>query len=462
MKRLQVILHYGDRALADFLPHEIIERGLFHPLIEPTPLPSISDPARGLEKALEQPVGASPPIPELLTRKMISRGITLLVDDYTRPNAHTRLLLPILLRLLSEKYAVPAHLINILIATGTHRSGGEAELRRILGPDQRKGMPVFWHDCDRDNVEAGCVGQHRIGIDRRAFSTDLLIALTDIDNHYFAGVAGGPKMLSPGISDRATIEFEHLQMFGECGFAPNVGLGILDGNPIYECKKKTVSALLDALKKNNTDVYCLAAITDPRNDLVYLKGGEIFAVHRDAAEALTNVWTATLEHKVDIAVAGAAHLGLNVYHAGKGIHAASRAVRDGGWILAAAPCDGGIGDEEYITLLRLARPILLRHQDKTKGIEDALKAVCDAVKIDFRIGKQKAVDLFTILRRIGWKHLHMVCDGVSEEEKSLIPIEFWGHEDELPEKRIRDWLTRFAKDKTVTVVDNPGYLIRVA
>ncbi|MCX6355817.1 MAG: lactate racemase domain-containing protein [Candidatus Aureabacteria bacterium] len=462
MNRTQAILHYGDRVLEDFLPRGIIERGLFHPILEPTPLPPISDPARALEKALEQPVGAAPSLPELLRRKALTRGITLLVDDYTRPNAHTRLLLPILLRLLPEKYAVPAHRINILIATGTHRPAGEAELRKILGPDLRGGMPVFWHDCDRDNITAGRIGQHRIGIDRRAFSADLLIALTDIDNHYFAGVAGGPKMLSPGIADRSTIEFEHLQMFGELGFAPNVGLGILDGNPVYECKKKTVSALLDALKKNNTDVYCLAAITDPRNNLVYLKGGEIFSVHRDAAEALKGVWTATLEQKVDIAIAGAAHLGLNVYHAGKGIHAASHAVRDGGWILAAAPCEGGIGDDEYITLLRLARPILLRHKDKMKGIEDALKAVCDAVRKDFRIGKQKAVDLFTILGTIGWKHLHMVCNDVSEEEKSLLPIEFWGHEDEPPEKRIRDWLTRYAKDKTITVVDNPGFLICVA
>ena len=83
----------------------------------------------------------------------------------------------------------------------------------------------------------------------------------------------------------------------------------------------------------------------------------------------------------------------------------------------------------------------------------------DEARKDFHIGKQKAVDLLEILRHVGWDHLHMMCEGVPEEERRMLPIRFWGNERVAPEKRIKDWLSLYGRNKTITVVDNPCYLI---
>jgi nickel-dependent lactate racemase len=459
MGHFDTIFHYGEKVVGDFIPPATIEKGLFLPLIQQPELESITDPARALRAALENPVGDTKPVSRLLDKNPLKNGVVIIVDDYTRPNIHTRLLLPLLVSLLGERYSVPEEKISLLIATGTHRAPTDEQLKKIIGAPMMGRLRLHAHDCDHGNRVAGHLDGVEILVDNRAFQADLLLALTDIDNHYFAGVAGGPKILCPGICGRSTIEFEHLKMFSDDGFAPNVELGVLDGNPVFECKKLIVKVILDAFRKNGTEAYCLAAINDTRGRLVYLQGGDFFPVHRNAAEVLKKVWTVTISRRADLVIGGAAHLGMSVYQAGKGIHAASRAVKKGGRILAVAPCDEGIGDEEYIKLLELAKPVLERRSDKARAIEDAMAVVLDAIKKDFRIGKQKVVDLLQILRHIGWGHLHMLSNGIPQKEKELLPIECLDMEGEQTQKKIREWILRHGSDASVTVVDNPGYMV---
>ncbi len=461
MRTTDIALHYGDQVLSGFIPQAWVDEGRYLPLILPPKSRVISVPAEALARALEKPIGNAAPFGELVKRCFRGGDVAVLVDDYTRPNNHTRLLLPVLLGKLQGDYKIPPEKIRIVVCAGTHRPPTETEMEKILGRGMAPGLNIVVHNCEENLAPAGEVDGRPISINSVAFNSDIIIPLTDIDNHYFAGVAGGPKAFCPGICNGETVTWEHLHMFSKTGFADNVALGILDGNPVYECKKRIVSSILASLKENGRGIYCLTAIMDPDGDLVYLEGGEIFAAHRAAAEKLKDIWTAHIRERPDVVIAGARASGINLYQAGKAVHTAYNAVKGGGIILTAAPCQDGFGNEEYKNLMKLAAAELDKYTDKVKAIREAKFKMLEIVRSNFEIGKQKSVDLFRILQFVGWGHLHMIQDGLSEDDKKLVPFNFYGDSDQSAGERLLSWVGNYASGKTVGVIDDPGYLVKV-
>ena len=98
--------------------------------------------------------------------------------------------------------------------------------------------------------------------------------------------------------------------------------------------------------------------------------------------------------------------------------------------------------------------------DRAKAMREATARVVEVVRSDIKIGKQKAVDFFRILEWVGWGHLHMIQDGLSEEDRNILPFEFWGDKAQPPEERLRRWVRKFGAGRTITVIDNPGYVVK--
>lgn len=461
MKSTDITLSYGDQVLSGFIHQEWIDTGRYLPLIPPPKNRVIKDAAAALARALENPIGDVVPLGTLAKRCVRGGDVVILVDDHTRPNDHTRLLLPLLVESLRQTYGIPVEKIKVVVCGGTHRAPTPAEMKKTVGRDMVSRVSIVVHDCEKDLAQAGAVEGHPLMVNRVAFNADLVIPLTDVDNHYFAGVAGGPKSFCPGVCGREIITWEHLHMFDDRGFAKNAALGILDGNPVYECKKKIVGAIIDSMKKHGREVYCLTAIIDPEGDLVYLEGGEIFAAHRAAAAKLRDVWTVTLSRRPEVVICGAGALGINLYQAGKAIHAAYTAVARGGMILAAAPCRDGLGNDEFKKLMKLAAGTISLHEDCDKAIEQATRAVFETVRRDYKIGTQKAVDFFRIIEHVGWGRLHMIQDGLTADERKILPLTFWGEADQPAATRLASWAERYGSGKTITVLDDPGYVVNV-
>jgi len=461
MKSADITLNYGDQVLSGFIHQEWIDTGKYLPPLLPPKIRVVKDVATALARSLENPIGDVAPLGELVKKCVRAGDVAILVDDYTRPNDHTRRLLPLLADRLRQAYGIPIEKIKVVVCSGTHRTPTPAEMKKIVGKDMIPRVSTVVHDCQKDLILAGTVEGHPLMVNRVAFSADLVIPLTDVDNHYFAGVAGGPKSFCPGICSREIITWEHLHMFDDHGFADNVALGILDGNPVYECKKKVVGTIIDSMKKQGREVYCLTAIVDPEGDLVYLEGGEIFAAHRAAASKLRDVWTVTLSRRPEVVICGAGTLGINLYQAGKAIHAAYTAVERGGVILTAAPCQDGFGNDEFKKLMKLAADTISREEDHDRAIEQATLKVLETVRKDYKIGKQKAVDFFRILAHVGWGHLHMIQDGLTAEDRKILPLTFWGEADQPAATRLASWVERYGSGKTITIIDNPGYVVNV-
>ncbi len=84
---------------------------------------------------------------------------------------------------------------------------------------------------------------------------------------------------------------------------------------------------------------------------------------------------------------------------------------------------------------------------------------------DFKIGKQKPVDLLVTLKHCGWGHLYMVQDGLGETDQAALPIAFVGKTKEDPVKRLRDWIVRLEEETkgklTYCLLEDPTLLISV-
>lgn len=457
-------LTYGTRVLDGVVPDTADRQGRVISLRMPRAAPPID-----VDDAFEDAVEGLIP----LLRRHRGGLVTIGVDDHTRPNAHTRLLLPRLLRFLrSEGLRRPQ--IRILIAGGTHRPPRSEEYPGILGHR-------VWRD-ETDRVEPhDCVdGVRRIGMlddgmpvefNATAAKAAVHIPLTDLDYHYFAGVAGGPKQLMPGLAGQDVITAEHLRMFGELGFASNVDAGVIDGNPVYEYKRKVLAVIREHFAALGHEIYGLTAVMNPEGQLVHLAGGDLETTHREAIPILDAVYTGTIPTAADVVLQGARSLGINLYQSGKAFNTARRAVRLGGRILVAAPAPDRWGNDEFERLMRLTTPILEDARERIStgsgqeraAIDAMLRQVQNEVVADFRIGKQKPIDLLVTLGHVGLGRLYMVSDGLTPEDARALPIQILGSREDDPQDRVRSWTSRIEEEEAPTylVNDDPGLRVQV-
>src|SRR3990170_3629938 len=470
-------LEYGDRFLSDFLPERVLSESRLVPLRTPEGAPEIPDLAAALVRALEASSTPDllPSLAEWLGSRYRGGDITIVIDDYARPCAHQRLLLPGLLDWLLSR-GVARDRIGNLIAAATHRDPKPHEWEFMLGERLWPAWKdrVFFHH-DREDLERlGTMPDGTpVELNGAAARSEVIVGLSDLDYHYFAGVSGGPKQIVPGIAGRALTTADHLRMFGELGFAPNVDMGLLDGNPVYEYKRAAIRIILDALAERGTFVYAVVSVLNPAYKVMALEGGEILTLHRKLRHVLDKVYVARIPELADIAIVTARHLGINVYQAGKAINAAARAVKPGGTVVCVAPCPDGFGNEEFRNLMKIAAPILeeagariVKGADAAKvggeAIDRALRAVQDVVMRDFKIGKQKPVDMLVQYRRTGWGNLWLLCEGLSDEDRRLLPFQYVGKNETNPEERLRTWAEEHAEaaKPSYLIVDDPTYWIR--
>jgi len=468
-------LAYGESWIEDYLPTDVLAEGRLVPLSRPAGCEEIANVNSALEQALTVSSELVPSLAEWMRRRYRGGDIAILVDDHTRPSVHQRRLLPRLLEWIGA-HRVSRERIAIVIAGATHRAPRADEYARVLGeavwPAWRD--RVFPHLDEEDLDRLGTMPDGvPVELNCRVAQSEVVVLLSDLDYHYFAGVSGGPKQLVPGVAGRALTTADHLRMFGPLGFAPNCDMGILDGNPVYEYKRAAVRIVLDALEARGTFVYALLSVLNPAHRFVALEGGEVLTLHRRLRHTLDRVYVAEVPRLADIAIVSARHLGLNVYQAGKAINTAARAVRPGGTVVCLAPCPDGFGNEEFRTLMALAAPILreaeraIAHggtpaKEGAHAIDRALATVQEVVMKDFRIGKQKPVDLLVQYRKTGWGNLWLLADGLVDEERSLLPFRFVGESGEDPGTRLRAWIRdqeRLGKP-TYVVIDDPTYWIR--
>ena len=349
----------------------------------------VSDIEQELYKALDSPLN-SPPLKELVkTHYKPGDHIVILVDDNTRPNIHTRVLLPLLEKKLIA-YGTKKSDIRIMIATGTHTPPTPAQIKeKILGELYEDWNNRLWiHDCDLPNHEdlGSSSLKTPIHLDKRVLSSSIIIPLSDSEYHYFAGVAGSVKLFVPGVSARNTVRVNHSRIFDvKTGFKLNCRMGNIQDNISIQDIREIVQILMEKYKKV---VFVVDAIMH-KGHFVTMFAGNPLDVHEHALKALSKSRDVTIEKKADVVIVSKPSV--NFYQAGKGINAASHAVKEGGKIVLLAECKDGIGPDDYYETMNKVKDLPF-----LEAMHWVIKHKCS--ETTFEIGIQNAVDLLRILQ----------------------------------------------------------------
>lgn len=454
----KIVLTYGDEIIEDFVEDAWKK---YIKVLEPSkPSKDFQDLGSKLDFALEQAPAGGKGLGDLIKEAYTKRSdVTIIVDDNTRPNKHTRILLPMLIPRL-QAFGIANDDIKILIAGGTHRPPTEEEFsNKIFGLEFYKENKhrISAHSCDEGNVEVGVTRTgDSIKINEKAAKSSLLIPLTDTELHYFAGVAGTVKEIIPGIADRETVNRNHPKMFDRgLGFKPECRLGNTEGNPVITEMKEIAQVVMKQVPIFGIDVII------SHDEIVYINAGDLLGLHNSAAPVIRKLRTVEVDQPGDLVIVGVGNLGINLYQTGKGLHAAWNAVRkDGrGKILALTPCIDGAGNEVYHKLMQSIAG---------KSISEAMQYILDRFcsMETFKMGNQKPIDFLRILSDVGEGNVEIITEMDEKELLKTFRIAKISHKGSIAET-LRDYLRKFfsqrdGEDSLVYILPDPATYVKVA
>ena len=437
MSYRDISIPYGKQTLSNFLPEGL---GKVEVIESPVIKSEISDLRTDLITALENPLD-SPPLKDLVAQHYKGSGkkVLLIADDNTRPNRHTQMIYPLLCEYLINDCGVKQEDLGILIASGTHRPPTEEEIKdRILGEDifNQYGDNVLVHNDQENLADLGYSSrQTPIKINKDAFNASLVIPVTDSEYHYFAGVAGTVKQLFPGIAGRITINTNHSRMFDrETGFKDVCRLGNTEHNPVISDIKEMATIF-----KQQHVVFCIDSIMD-HGEITAIHAGDVISLHELANQLLYKRRVIEVERGADLVIISMGKIGINLFQAGKGIHAAwNAAKKPGGTILLLAPCQDGAGSPGFEDRMTAVKDL-----DLYEALNWVIDNTCSTET--FKIGNQKPVDVLRILKTLGEGQIKILSEMDVEELHDiyrLIPIPDQGS----PEESLRTYISSFLEEK---------------
>jgi len=437
-----ICVDYGDQTISHFIPKG---RGEIQVIESPEVVSLITSIEESLIEVLENPTN-NPPLKDLVQKHYTGSGkkILVLADDNTRPNIHTKILFPFLLKYLITNCRVDKNDLRILISSGTHRPPTEEEIReKILGDDVFHDFQgqILIHNDQENLADLGISKRDTpITINQNAIDACLIIPVTDSEYHYFAGVAGTVKQLFPGISGRITTNTNHTRMFDkDLGFTPACRMGNTEGNPVISDMKEMAE-----LVQKHTPVFCIDAIMD-HDEITLLNAGDILTLHETAQEILFHRRVIKLNKPADLVIVTVGALGINLFQSGKGIHAAwNAAKKPGGTVLLLAPCEDGAGIAGYQETMED-----IQGMDLNEALSWVIDHKCS--RETFRIGNQKPVDTLRILKTLGENRIKILSGMNPDKLRSVYRMDPLPNL-ENPQETLRAYLDKFLTEKPEALI----------
>ena len=306
-------------------------------------------------------------------RQFAGKTITIVVNDATRRLPTSRIL-DILMEI------VPPSAMEIIVATGTHRSPTDSELDIILG-NARNAFEgrIFVHDCRDDDslVHLGYTSRGTpVDVNRKLVDSECLISVNSVEPHFFAGYTGGRKSLVPGLAGFSTTVLNHSHAKLEGAKSLN-----LHSNPVHQDLEEAVSFL------RHIPHYSIQLVTSRSGEIVDVFCGELDDSFERAVPFARDIYSVKIGTKYDIVLAvGEYPLDINLYQLQKAQEHGAEAVRDNGILIVVGACNEGSGSDYFINL--------------ANDYPDPQSALSDKALNDNRYGIHKLVKTARRLRQI--------------------------------------------------------------
>lgn len=321
---INVRLAYGSTGLEVALPRDRTT------VVTPRHRPAAVDTLETVRGALRRPVVGRP----LRDLARPGQRVAISVCDITRPQPR-----PVMLRAILEELdgIIRPGDVEILIATGTHRSNSAAELEEMLGGEVVRHCRIVNHVA-RDRSSLGDLGMMEdvpVLLNRAWLEADLRLTTGFVEPHFFAGFSGGPKMIAPGLAGIDTVlELHNARRIGNA----KATWGICQGNPVHDAIR---AIAMIAPADFGVDV-----LLNDEQRVTRAFGGPVLEMHAAAREAARAEAMCPVKGRFDIVITtnSGYPLDQNLYQAVKGMSAAAEIVRDGGTIICAAECRDGLPD----------------------------------------------------------------------------------------------------------------------
>lgn len=413
----RLTLPYGGKKL----PVDVPDGNLFG-VLKPKEFKVEAGPEELINEALKHPVGTEE-IREIIEKKNRIHKVAVVVDDHTRPCLTAEILPPLFDELHSS--GIDDEDIQIIFATGSHRTVTDDEAGRLLGKDISSRISYVSNDCRGDDfVYVGTTSKGaKINIKKAFHEADVKILTGDVEIHYFAGYGGGRKSILPGVSSYETIQENYKQNF----FHPNSRPGVLDGNPMYE-------NMTEAARLAGVDFTINVVQTE--EGVVGAFAGDFDYVLRKGAELVDQIYKVDAKDKADIVVTaanGTPH-DIDLYQAYKALHLALNVVKDGGMVILVAECregvGNGVGHRNYDEWMR-------RYRTKEEMQEE--------LKKEFVIGGHKA---FYNLKALEKANIFLVSEMPKEEVEEVFMFRYA----ETPDDALIEAFKVMGEDAKVLVI----------
>ncbi len=397
-----ISLPYGDETLEVEVPDRIIFDGTMEYI----------QPAANFEKLLlervQKPTGCGP-LDQLVSR---NDKVLILIEDNTR-NTPLKKILPVLVDYL-ERIGIGAQNVELLTAPGTHRVMTEAEIIEKVGEDAAASVKKSHHDfrdsealIDLGGVQAGDY-EIPIQINKKVTEFDFIIGLGNIVPHCDAGFSGGAKILQPGICGYSTTAATH----AAAALLTEIPLGVVE-NP---CRWG-----MEEVAKRVGLNFIINTVMNYKHEVIDIVAGDLVKAHRQGARISKKAFGVKIPEPADIVIVSSHPADIDYWQAEKGIISAYFAVKEGGFIIYAAPCPEGLEHNhprfrEWLKLSYAEACDLLKNtplSDETADMVSADLAICNArvrEKADILAVSHGLVE--TDMQILGYKPFKTVRDAL--------------------------------------------------
>jgi nickel-dependent lactate racemase len=404
------------------------------------PVPPVSDAPSAIAEALGNPIN-SPPLRELARP---GDSACIVFTDITRASPD-HLLVPALLAEL-EAGGVRDQDITLLCGVGLHRPSTPREKATKLGQAVVERYRVIDHEPQnpRALVDLGATdGGIPLSVNRTAYEADLLIATGLVEPHQYAGYSGARKTVAVGAAGEAMIAYTHgPQMLDH----PGTRLGRVEGNPFH-------AAVTEAARRADLK-FILNVVLDDHGQVVAVRAGEPEATFRELVSVARQVYEVTVPQRYDVVIGGVGYpKDTNLYQASRAasylFFAPTPVVKDGGFLIIAAPCEEGagqgVGEQRFYQTIRRATDM--------PSLLDELR------QTGYPPGAQRAFVMAKVLEKaqvvvVGAKYPEVVRDC------KMIPADTMAHALDLAARELGDGLDVLVVPHallTLPIVQRPAY-----